>query len=70
MEVRATTNLGLRKIADTALLQRFEYICNLGEGAYGEVWKCLDKESQKYVAMKRFKEVGDAMSRLAMAHHG
>lgn len=26
-------------------------------GAYGQVWKCLDKEIGQMVAMKRFKEV-------------
>jgi len=26
-------------------------------GAYGQVWKCLDKETGRIVAMKRFKEV-------------
>jgi hypothetical protein len=26
-------------------------------GAYGQVWKCLDKETGQMVAMKRFKEV-------------
>ena len=26
-------------------------------GAYGQVWKCLDKDTGRMVAMKRFKEV-------------
>ena len=26
-------------------------------GAYGQVWKCLDKETGQMIAMKRFKEV-------------
>ena len=70
------------------LSQRFEFVCNLGEGlsgdwpfvfchvslierapifsptttvyiigAYGQVWKCLDRETGQMIAMKRFKEV-------------
>ncbi|KAG1671136.1 hypothetical protein FOA52_005388 [Chlamydomonas sp. UWO 241] len=37
-------------------MERFEFVSNLGEGAYGTVWKCLDKETGEMVAMKRFKE--------------
>jgi len=37
-------------------MERFEFMCNLGEGAYGTVWKCLDKDTNQMVAMKRFKE--------------
>ena len=37
------------------------YAC-MHAGAYGQVWKCLDKETGKMVAMKRFKEVCERAS--------
>lgn len=37
-------------------MERFQFVCDLGEGAYGHVWKCYDRENQEMVAVKRFKE--------------
>ncbi|GAX74307.1 hypothetical protein CEUSTIGMA_g1756.t1 [Chlamydomonas eustigma] len=50
------------------LAQRFEFVTSLGEGAYGQVWKCLDKEKNVVVAMKRFKEahLDEEVMRLVM----
>mmetsp|Transcript_9006 Transcript_9006/g.19350 ORF Transcript_9006/g.19350 Transcript_9006/m.19350 type:complete len:799 (+) Transcript_9006:292-2688(+) len=49
-------------------MERFEFVCNLGEGAYGTVWKCLDRETGQMVAMKRFKEahLDEEVMRLAL----
>ncbi|KAG2484193.1 hypothetical protein HYH03_017005 [Edaphochlamys debaryana] len=37
-------------------MQAFEYLSTLGEGAYGEVWKCLERASGRTVAIKGFKQ--------------
>ncbi|GLI60384.1 hypothetical protein VaNZ11_002393 [Volvox africanus] len=37
-------------------MQNYEYISTLGEGTYGQVWKCREKESGRLVAVKAFKE--------------
>ncbi|KAG2484192.1 hypothetical protein HYH03_017004 [Edaphochlamys debaryana] len=37
-------------------MRAFEYISTLGEGAYGEVWKCLERASGRTVAIKGFKQ--------------
>ena len=38
---------------------KYEPIGIVGEGVYGEVLKCRDKESGEFVAIKRFKESED-----------
>ncbi|KAG2497781.1 hypothetical protein HYH03_004053 [Edaphochlamys debaryana] len=37
-------------------MQAYEYVATLGEGAYGEVWKCLERASGRMVAIKGFKQ--------------
>ena len=37
---------------------KYEVLGVVGEGAYGIVYKCKNKETGKYVAIKKFKEVG------------
>eukprot|EP00798_Chlamydomonas_sp_ICE-L_P022644 gene22644-29792_t len=37
-------------------MERFEFVENLGEGSYGTVWKCYDRESGQLFAVKRFKD--------------
>mmetsp|Transcript_3059 Transcript_3059/g.7658 ORF Transcript_3059/g.7658 Transcript_3059/m.7658 type:complete len:835 (-) Transcript_3059:1890-4394(-) len=37
-------------------MERFEYVTSLGEGAYGTVWLCLNRDTKQKVAMKRFKD--------------
>ncbi|GAX74306.1 hypothetical protein CEUSTIGMA_g1755.t1 [Chlamydomonas eustigma] len=49
-------NLNMLKLSDQAGMDRFEYVESLGEGAYGQVWSCMDKETGMMVALKRFKE--------------
>ena len=36
-----------------------EVIGIVGEGAYGIVYKCKNLETGKFVAIKKFKEIGD-----------
>ena len=38
---------------------KYEVIGVVGEGAYGIVYKCLNKENNQYVAIKKFKETSD-----------
>ena len=40
---------------------KYEVIGVVGEGAYGIVYKCKNKETGKYVAIKKFKEVDDEL---------
>jgi mitogen-activated protein kinase 15 len=35
------------------ILKRFEIIKKLGKGAYGVVWKAVDKKTNKVVALKK-----------------
>ncbi|EFJ50492.1 hypothetical protein VOLCADRAFT_88899 [Volvox carteri f. nagariensis] len=37
-------------------MQNYEYVSTIGEGAYGEVWKCRDKSTGDLVAVKGFKQ--------------
>ena len=45
---------------------KYEVIGIVGEGAYGIVYKCKNKETGKYVAIKKFKEVGDELVKKTM----
>jgi len=38
---------------------KYEVIGIVGEGAYGIVYKCKNLETGKFVAIKKFKEIGD-----------
>ena len=35
------------------ILKKFEILQKLGKGAYGVVWKALDKRNKKFVALKK-----------------
>jgi len=57
---------------------KYEVLGIVGEGAYGIVYKCLNKETNKYVAVKKFKETQDKLvqktmkrelAMLQMLHH-
>ena len=57
---------------------KYEVIGIVGEGAYGIVYKCRNKETNKYVAVKKFKETDDELvqktmkrelAMLQMLHH-
>ena len=39
------------------LHKKYEVLGVVGEGAYGIVYKCRNKETDKYVAIKKFKEI-------------
>ena len=45
---------------------KYEVLGVVGEGAYGIVYKCKNKETGKYVAIKKFKEVGDDLVKKTM----
>jgi cyclin-dependent kinase-like len=45
---------------------KYEVIGVVGEGAYGIVYKCKNKETGKYVAIKKFKEVDDELVKKTM----
>lgn len=38
---------------DKYILKRFEFIQKLGKGAYGIVWKCIDRQTNETVALKK-----------------
>ena len=40
----------------TAIMDTFEILNCLGEGTYGKVWKCRNKNSQHLVAIKEFQD--------------
>ena len=45
---------------------KYEVIGIVGEGAYGIVYKCRNKETNKYVAVKKFKETEDELVQKTM----
>ena len=45
---------------------KYEVLGIVGEGAYGIVYKCLNKETNKYVAVKKFKETHDKLVQKTM----
>ena len=46
--------------------KKYEVIGVVGEGAYGIVYKCKNKETGKYVAIKKFKETEDEIVQKTM----
>ena len=46
---------------------KYEVLGIVGEGAYGKVFKCKNKENGEFVAMKQFKEVEDDLVKKTMA---
>ena len=46
--------------------KKYEVIGIVGEGAYGIVYKCKNKETNKYVAVKKFKETEDKLVQKTM----
>jgi serine/threonine protein kinase len=49
-------------------MDKYEKIRKIGEGSYGQVFKCRNKETGQIVAIKKFLESGDdpAIRRIAM----
>ena len=45
---------------------KYEVLGVVGEGAYGIVYKCKNKENGKYVAIKKFKEIEDELVKKTM----
>lgn len=46
---------------------QYEVIGIVGEGAYGIVYKCKNKETNEFVAIKKFKETQDEIVKKTMA---
>lgn len=40
-------------------MERYEKLCKLGEGSYGLVFKCKNRETGQIVAIKKFVESED-----------
>jgi mitogen-activated protein kinase 15 len=38
---------------DKAIIRKFDLLHKLGKGAYGIVWKAIDRTTQKTVALKK-----------------
>lgn len=38
---------------DRQILRRYEIVQKIGKGAYGVVWRCLDKQTEQVVALKK-----------------
>ena len=45
---------------------KYEVLGVVGEGAYGIVYKCRNKETKEYVAIKKFKETEDEIVKKTM----
>lgn len=56
-ERNSSTSSGIGGIVSR--LDRYERICKIGEGSYGIVFKCRNKESSQIVAIKKFVETED-----------
>jgi len=71
-------NVFKHKYFSIFMKNKYEVLGIVGEGAYGIVYKCLNKETNKYVAVKKFKETQDKLvqktmkrelAMLQMLHH-
>lgn len=38
---------------DTKIIKNYDIIKKAGKGAYGQVWKCVNKKTRKTCALKR-----------------
>ncbi|KAG8272895.1 Cyclin-dependent kinase-like 1 [Homalodisca vitripennis] len=48
-----------RSRASSRLMERYEKLSKLGEGSYGMVFKCRNRETGQIVAIKKFVESED-----------
>lgn len=50
------------------LLDKYEKICRIGEGSYGVVFKCRNRDTNQIVAIKKFVETDDdpAIKKIAL----
>lgn len=49
----------IRRPRGSGQMDRFEKLSRLGEGSYGVVYKCRDRDTGELVAVKRFVESED-----------
>lgn len=51
-----------------SIMEKYERLCKIGEGAYGVVFKCRHRETGQIVAIKKFVETEDdpLIRRIAM----
>lgn len=54
-----TLNTNLNTTPSARTLDKYEKICKIGEGSYGVVFKCRNRESGQIVAIKKFVETDD-----------
>lgn len=49
-------------------MDKYEKLCKIGEGSYGIVFKCRNRESGQIVAIKKFVETDDdpAIKKIAL----
>ena len=57
MPDRASSNSS--QLGHVSRVDRYEKICKIGEGSYGIVFKCRNKENHNIVAIKKFVETED-----------
>lgn len=47
---------GSSRAPSSHFMERYEKICRMGEGSYGVVYKCRNRETGQIVAIKKFVE--------------
>ena len=49
----------LRSRAPSKAMERYERLARLGEGSYGVVFQCRDRQTGRLVAVKKFQQTED-----------
>jgi len=57
--VKRVKELNFYRSRGSSRMDRYEKLCRLGEGSYGIVYKCRDRDNGALVAVKRFVESED-----------
>lgn len=53
---RAVSPMFRSRAPSSHFMERYEKICRMGEGSYGVVYKCRNRETGQIVAIKKFVE--------------
>lgn len=56
---KLTMGVNFRTRTPSKIMERYEKICKLGEGSYGIVYKCRNRDTGEIVAIKKFAESED-----------